>query len=351
VLRLGSYERPSLPKRLGRLVLLNSNENPYGPSPKVIEEIRASMPLLNRYPTDEDKEQVRNRLADYVGLGSENVVLGNGSDDLIDVVIRVFVETSDEVVIPTPTFSMYEILSGIAGGMPRRVQARPDMTWSLGAVLDAMTNKTKMIFLGNPNNPTGKPVDLGHLDELLRRDVIVVVDEAYVEFGARSVSSLVTEYENLVVLRTFSKVFGLAGLRLGYALCSRQVAKLVDRANLLYSVNVLALKAAGTALSDLSYAKEIQARIASGREYLYSRLKTVCGVDALPSVANFVLVNLAGTGCTSKDVTGYLMSEGVVVRDCSSIPGCGDKYVRVTVGTLEELELFVNALKSRFSGG
>jgi len=351
VLGLEPYKGPRFPKNVSGLVLLNSNENPYGPSPGVLKEIQSFMPLLSRYATVEVKERIKSKIADYVGLGPESIILGNGSDDLIDVAIRVFVDAGDEVVIPVPTFSMYEVLSRIAGGTPRTVQAQPDFTWDLEAVLGLMTERTKMVFFGNPNNPTGKPVDPGLLSELLRQDIIVVVDEAYVEFGVKSVSSLVAEYENLIVLRTFSKVFGLAGLRLGYALCDRRVAELMDRTNLPYSVNVVALKAADVALNNLDYVRQIQARIAAGREYLYSELRKVRGVEVLPSEANFVLVNVGGTGYRSQDITAYLMSKGIVVRDCSSIIGCGDRFIRVTIGTPEELSLFTSALRSKVSGG
>lgn len=351
VLGLESYQAPRFPKGVNRLVSLNSNESPYGPSPKVIEEICASLPLLNRYPTADARERVKGKIADYVGLSSENVVLGNGSDDLIDATIRVFMDPGDEVVIPIPTFSMYEILSRIAGGVPRTVQAQPDLTWNPETILGAMTKKTKMIFFGNPNNPSGRPADQSSLERLLRRDVVVVVDEAYVEFGARSVSSLVAERENLVVLRTFSKVFGLAGLRLGYALCSREVAELIDRTNLPYSVNVVALRAASAALNDLDHTKVVRARIAASRQYLYSELKKVGSLVSFPSEANFVFVDVSGTGYSSKDVTARLMLEGVSVRDCSSVLGCGDHYIRVTVGTPEELTLFTRALRSKVCGG
>ena len=351
MLGLEPYKGPRFPKNVSGLVLLNSNENPYGPSPGVLKEIQSFMPLLSRYATVEVKERIKSKIADYVGLGPESIILGNGSDDLIDVAIRVFVDAGDEVVIPVPTFSMYEVLSRIAGGTPRTVQAQPDFTWDLEAVLGLMTERTKMVFFGNPNNPTGKPVDPGLLSELLRQDIIVVVDEAYVEFGVKSVSSLVAEYENLIVLRTFSKVFGLAGLRLGYALCDRRVAELMDRTNLPYSVNVVALKAADVALNNLDYVRQIQARIAAGREYLYSELRKVRGVEVLPSEANFVLVNVGGTGYRSQDITAYLMSKGIVVRDCSSIIGCGDRFIRVTIGTPEELSLFTSALRSKVSGG
>ena len=201
-------------------IKLDANENPYGPSPRVLQAISESE-ALHTYP-DAEQRTLRAALAEYAGLATENIIVGNGSDEVLDMIIRLLLEPGDRVLSCIPTFGMYKFLTDVAGGQLIELQRTPDYGIDLDAIKAATDERTKLIFLASPNNPTGNSVPREKVIALLEMGLYVVIDEAYFEFAGHTVADLVNDYENLMVVRTFSKWAGLAGVRIGYAIVSRK---------------------------------------------------------------------------------------------------------------------------------
>jgi histidinol-phosphate aminotransferase len=201
------------------------------------------------------------------------------------------------------------------------------------------------VFICSPNNPTGNTISKEDLVKIARENVVVAVDEAYVEFAGESAVNLIGNYGNLFIIRTFSKAFGLAGLRIGYAITSPELAGLMRRIMPPFPVSVVALKAAEWVLDNSDYVMEVVKVVEEGRRYLFSKLSEIESIKVYPSKANFLLINLGGTGFTSTQVVKVLAEKGVFIRDCSGFRGLGKDYVRVTVGRMEENEAFLKEFK------
>jgi histidinol-phosphate aminotransferase len=233
------------------IIKLGSNENPLGPSPKAVRALIEAAPGANIYPSA-DAGELREALSKYTGFPVSNIVAsGPGMDGLLDGLCRIIIEKGDEVIIPTPTFSYYELPAKACGGKPVFIRRNPDFSVDPEKVLEAVSARTKIIFLCSPNNPSGNLLPEADLRKIVENTrSLVFVDEAYVEFADRNLSALVKEYDNLVIGRTFSKVFGLAGLRLGYGIMPEWLAKEYLRAATPFSVSLPALRAGLAALSD-----------------------------------------------------------------------------------------------------
>jgi len=326
------------------LAKLNSNENPLPPSRRVIECLAEALSTVNRYPSD--PVSLRAKIASYVSLKSGNVLIGNGSDELIDVAVKAFIDPGEEAVISIPTFQMYEFFTKLANGKVKLVKMKKDFRWDIEGILNAISNKTKIVFFCSPNNPTGNTVSEDDVLKVVERDVVVVVDEAYFEFSGKSLSQLIRKYGNVVVFRTFSKVFGLAGLRIGYVLGDSELIDSMRRVMPPFPVNVLALRAAEVAIGDTQYIGKVRGLVNVGKQYLYSELREIRDVRAYPSETNFILIDIRKTGIDSTGMFEALLRRGVLVRDCSSFRGLGRNFIRVTVGTMNENELFIKALKN-----
>jgi len=335
-------------------IKLSSNENPLGPSPKVVKEIVKSIEEgelnLNLYPWERNEEELRDEISRYVGasarIGKENIVIGAGVDGVLDTLVKIFIETGDEALIPIPTFSLYESLVRIAGGIPGYIKRKKgeDFSIPLDELIPACNEKTKMIFISSPNNPTGNCIPEAEMRAIIESvpKVMVVIDEAYVEFADSSLVNLVKEYENVLVLRTFSKAFGLAGLRVGYAVIPEWLASAYKKVSIPFSVNSIAIKAAIVALRDKAHLRKCVKLVKHEREFLLENLQRRF-LRVYPSQANFVLVDVSPR--KSYEVYEELMKNGLIVRDCASFRGAGDSFIRITVGTSEQNELVVEALK------
>jgi len=339
-------------------IKLSSNENPLGPSPAavraVVEALEAGELNLSIYPWERNEEALREEIARYIGIGIgigigvdvENIVIGAGIDGVLDTLVKIFVDKGDEVIIPIPTFSLYESLVKIADATPVYLSRNPDANYGIPAldIIAASNDKTRMIFLSSPNNPTGNRItgdDMRTLAESVSK-AMIAVDEAYVEFAKKSLVKVVNEYENVLVLRTFSKAFGLAGLRVGYAVLPEWLASIYKKVSLPFTVNNVALIAAVAALRDKEHLRRSVELVKSGRPYLKENLQGLFKV--YPSEANFVLVDVAPK--KSYAVFDALLKKGITVRDCSSFRGAGDSLIRISVGTLKQNEKVVAALKS-----
>lgn len=323
------------------IIKLGSNENPLGPSSKAVQALVDAAPCANIYPSA-DAIELREALSKYTGFPISNLIAsGPGMDGLLDGLCRLIIEKGDEVIVPTPTFAYYELPARACGGKPVFVSRRKDFSLSPEKILEAESKRTKMIFLCSPNNPSGNLLPENDLRVILENTrALVFVDEAYVEFADRNLAGLVREYDNLVVGRTFSKAFGLAGLRLGYGIMPEWLAKEYIRAATPFSVSLPALKAGMAALSDVDHLRKSIEIARVGREYLKERIPFM----VYPSQANFVLVDVAPL--KAKAVTQSLLKKGIIVRPCDSFREAGDTYIRVTVGTQEQNEKVVSAFEA-----
>ena len=323
---------------------LMSNESPFAPSERVIEAIVAAARKGNLYPTG--MTELRQKLGVREGLDGEHVMLGAGSTEVIDIIIRTFCGPGEEVLLSVPTFSMYEARTRTMGGIPVLVPMTPDADFDVSALISAVTERTKVIFLCSPNNPTGNPIQEAALRRILGLGLPTVIDEAYYELGEtpESLVYLLAEYPNAIVSRTFSKGFGLAGMRIGYAIAHPVVVKLLSRVKLPWNVSGLAIAAASAVLDDMEEQEGRLKQLRDGRAYLLRELAAMPGVTAMPSEANFVLVDVAACGTTSDAVLAGMLERGVFVR-ALTVHHAGRGMVRITVGTREQNERCIAVLQ------
>jgi histidinol-phosphate aminotransferase len=325
-----------------------SNESPYAPSPRVINAIIEAATRGNYYPGG--APALKSKLARRDSLGDGSVILGAGSTELIDVVIRTFVGPGEEVLLSVPTFSMYEARTRTVGGIPVLVPMTEEHDHDLAGLIRGVTERTKVIFLCTPNNPTGGRISEPDLKRLLRLGLPTVIDEAYHEFGeGESFSRLLEEFPNAIVLRTFSKAYGLAGIRLGYALAHPAVIRLLTRVKVPWNIPAITLAAASAALDD---AAEFDARIAElriARDELVEKLRRIDGLLPAPSEGNFVLIDVSATGQSAERLVEAMLKDGVLIRSLS-VHHAKRSYVRVTVGTPEQNARCVAAFE-RVLGG
>ena len=330
-------------------IKLASNENPLGPSPLALSALEGALSSLHRYP-DGSSFYLKRRMAELLNLSEEMIFLGNGSNEVIELLIRTFVSTGDEVVTGWPSFAVYPLVVTAAGANIVKVGLREDLTLDLDAMARAVGPKTRIVFIANPNNPTGR---ISKADELTRfldslpPDVIVCLDEAYFEY-VRSEEyqdslSYVKEGRPVVVLRTFSKIYGLAGLRIGYAVAPAEITDYMNRVRQPFNVNSLAQAAALAALADTGHIEKSRANNEAGIEYLFKEFAAL-GFDCVPTEANFFLVKV-GRG---KEIYDALLKRGVIVRPMGGY--CMDEYIRVTVGTRDENARLIETMGSLFAG-
>ncbi|MFH1102695.1 MAG: histidinol-phosphate transaminase [Pseudomonadota bacterium] len=324
---------------------LASNENPLGPSPKAVEAIIKALPDLNRYPDGSGKALVE-KLATVLRAAPENIVLGNGSDEIIGMLAKAFLRCGDEAILPRPSFLMYDIMIRSVGALPREVPLIGYETDLKGTAL-RITPKTRMIFLNNPHNPAGTIISKTDFDSFLNtvpEGVVIVVDEAYIEFvrDHRCLNSL--HYQGLgkpvVTLRTFSKAYGLAGLRIGYGVMDPEIAELLNRIRQPFNANSLAQAAASAALDDLSFVEKTVALVHSEIDFLYESLSTL-GVRYFPTQANYLLLDVEGN---ADEMFAEMLKKGIIVRSMTSYGY--PNYIRVSVGLHDQNIRFIEALKN-----
>jgi histidinol-phosphate aminotransferase len=325
------------------LVRMMSNESPHAPSARVVNAILEAALRGNLYPAG--SEQLADRLAGREGLPSGSVLLGAGSTELIDVVIRTFVAPGEEVLLSVPTFSMYEARTRTQGGIPVLVPMTDEHEHDLGGMIRAVTERTKVIFLCTPNNPTGGRIAEEDLRRLLRLGLPTVIDEAYYEFGeGASFAPWIAEFPNAIVLRTFSKAYGLAGLRLGYSLSHPAVKRLLSRVKVPWNLPAITLAAAGAALDDEAEHQVRLSELRSSRDELHRRIAAIGALRPVPSEGNFVLVDVSATGLSAERWVEALVAERVLVRSLG-VHHASRSWVRVTVGTQEQNALCVAAFE------
>ncbi len=326
-------------------VKLASNENPLGPSPKALEAIRERLSNLHRYPDGAGHDLVC-KIAERHGVTPDHIVIGNGSDDIIAMLIQATVRPGARVIVPHPSFLMYDISATAAGAVVDRVPLQ-NLTMDLAAMARQVSEDTRLLFVCNPNNPTGTVVsksDFNNFMEQLPDHVIVVVDEAYIEF-ARTANCLKTgrpEDMNrpLVTLRTFSKAYGLAGLRVGYGVMPKELAGILHRVRQPFNVNLLAQAGAAAALDDQDFLQRTVSLVHKGLDSLHAALDRM-GLGYFASDANFFLIDV---GQPADAVFEKMLAKGVIVRSMRSYGF--SEYIRVNVGLESENKRLIEALKA-----
>ena len=335
-----------------RVIRLASNEGALGPSPQAVRAYRDLAGDLHRYP-DGAHAALRAAIAAQHGLPAENIVCGAGSDELIGLLVRAYAGPGDEVLHSQYGFLMYAIAAKGAGATPVAAPER-DCTADVGAMLDRVTARTRLVFLANPNNPTGSLLPAAAVRRLhagLPKEVLLVIDSAYAEYVGEADyedgSALVAAHDNVVMLRTFSKIYGLAALRLGWAFCPPAVADVLNRLRGPFNTNAPAQAAALAALADRAHVAAAKAHNDKWLPWFRERV-TAAGFTALPSAGNFVLVRFGGAPAADAAAT-FLNSRGILPRQMGPY-GLGD-CLRITIGTADEMPIVAEALAAFAAGG
>ena len=329
---------------LKEVIKLASNESPFPPSPKVIEALQKHLKNLNRYP-DGACYYLRQALSRRLKVPAGQLIFGNGSDEILVMSVRAFVNEGEEVVLARPSFLIYKIASQVAGAKIREVPLK-NFRYDLSGMSQAVTKKTKIIFIGNPDNPASTYVTQRDLEAFLKGvspEVLILLDEAYFEFVREKdypdSLGLLKIYKNLVITRTFSKMYALAGLRIGYGIARPEVIDVLERVREPFNVNSLAQAAAVACLRDSAYYQRMAGLMRGQKKYLYENLERL-GLPFVESATNFILVNVK----TNSSLLGRaLLAKGVIIRDMNF---WGLKnFIRVTVGTPAENRKFIRALQ------
>ena len=328
------------------VIKMASNENPLGPSPKAVKAVEQMLPEIYLYP-DGSCYELKNTISQKLGVEPCNILVGNGSDESIKFVAETYLNTGDEIISPQPSFSEYEFAAKVMGA--RCIYSPLDSAFRLDLedMARRITGKTRAVFICSPNNPTGTIVSAGEIRGFLDKvpgEVLVVFDEAYREYvtdaGYMDTLDLLKEgRKNILILRTFSKIYGLAGLRVGYALGHEEIIASMNRVREPFNVNLLAQAAANAAINDNDHVRASREINEAGKAYLYRELGQL-GLKFFPTHANFIWLD---TGRNSRELFGQLLQKGVIVRT-GDIFGF-DSFIRVTIGLPEQNERFIAALK------
>ena len=334
---------------LKKIIKLASNENALGPSEKAIRAIRRALNEINLYP-DSNASQLKEKLAKKYHVTEGEIFVGNGTDEIIRIVVETFLNPKEEVIVAWPAFIIYSIATQIMEGRLIKIPLK-DYTHDLDRILDAVTDHTKLIFISNPNNPTGTIVDEYQVESFMkkvREDIIVVFDEAYYEYAEGDFPDTlkyIKERRNVITLRTFSKIYGLAGLRIGYGIAKKEIFSHMNRIRQPFNTNIIAQLGAGAALEDSEHVKRSKEMNEKGKNFFYKELSSL-GLKYIPTSGNFILVDVKRNG---KEIYEELLRKGVIIRpmDEYDLPF----YIRVTIGKPSQNIRFIEVLKEMKVGG
>lgn len=336
--------------KLQKVDKLASNENPLPPSPQVLKVIKDNLKNINLYP-DGSGYSLKQAIAKKYKVKTENIVLGNGSDEIIELLGRVFLNQPDEILVGENCFVRFCMAAQIMGAKVKSI-ARKDYHYDLSSMSKAISQRTKLIFIDNPNNPTGTYVSQRDLDIFLKEipdNVLLILDEAYSEYVQEKDYPQGLDYfkkgkENVFVLRTFSKIYSLAGLRIGYGIGSAKIVSYLEQVRPPFNTNILAQAAASVSLEDNQQILKTRKLIANQKKYLYQEFEKL-SLFYIPSVTNFILVNVGQSG---EKVFNDLLKKGIIVRPVSEY-GFSD-WIRVTIGTPAQNRRFIKELKEIMGG-
>jgi len=323
-----------------QIIKLDGNENPYGSSPR-IRRIFDDESLFHLYP-DPDHRELRAALSRYVGVGAEHIVAGAGADEILGLISQLLLEPGDKVINCPPTFGMYKFIVDVSGAQEVNVARTPNYDLDIDAIRDAIDDRTKIVFITSPNNPTGNPVTDGEITQLLDTGVAVIVDEAYFEFCGQSAVPLISRYDNLMVIRTFSKWAGLAGIRIGYGVFAPEVATYLSRIKMPYNLSAMAQRAGVESLIDLDYLLGNVEKIVQERDRMYSLFSELDLLRPIPSHGNFILCEVLGMEALR--LYEELRERTIFIRyfDTPLLRN----FVRISVGKPEQTDAVVEALKA-----
>jgi len=344
ILRILYQARPEYARLMG-------NELPFGISPKARQAIIKAIDRAHWYP-DSSYHDLKQALSRYTGFPDTHLAVGNGSTQFIDAIYHGFLRPGDAVLFCPPDYGPYRIRLHICGG--RFLEAPrppPDYPWEVDRILEVITPETSVVVVVSPNNPVGNCIGEDDLRRLLEEDVLVVLDEAYYEFADGTLAHLVHDYSNLLCLRTLSKAFGMAGLRMGYAIAQPKLAAYLSKVIPHFSVNALAAAAAIAALGDTEYLEFVRREIREGRAYLERELSRISGLRVFHSMTNFILCQITRQGLTSDNLTLRLAQRGILVRDYTGKPGLEGhgQFIRITVGTMDQNQALVREISDLLS--
>jgi histidinol-phosphate aminotransferase len=339
---------------LASVYKLASNENLFGPAGRVKEILKESIDSINYYP-DSDTHEIRTAIAEKFGISRDNIIMGDGTDQVIEMICDCFVDRQNNIVTGDPNFLIYEKSALISGGSAKKIPLLPDFSQDIQSILKAIDGKTKAIFIASPHNPSGTIISKKDFEYLLRstdRSILIVMDEAYYEYMPSQKQldtvSFLSGNPNLIVLRTFSKIYGLAGLRIGYGIADAEIITGLNKIRLPFNVSSMAQKAACAALADGGYILNIRDIISGEKDKFYSAFKEA-GIEYVESFANFILVK---TGDKSEAIIEELLRNGFIVRPGVNLglPG----YTRITLATPEIddkfLKIFMEIYKKLYQG-
>ncbi len=325
---------------LGRVIKLASNENPYGTSPKV-REVLKNFDRFHVYPSPKEISSLTEMISDYIGVETERIVVGAGIDGILETTFKMLVDPGDEVVIPIPSFPYYHTLTKVFDAVEVRIGRGSN--FEIVPPLPT-SDRTKIIIVCSPNNPTGNVEREEIVREVIESsDAVVFIDEAYAEFSDKNFIEM-TEYENVILARTFSKAFGLANLRIGYAVMPYDLKKAYMKVSTPFPVSSIAIACAMKALEDLDFMRRCVEKIVRERERLFRELRRF--VNVYPSKANFLFFE---SPIPASKLSYDLLRRGIIVRDCSKFIGCSKYAIRVSVGKREENDEFLRALEDVLS--
>ena len=340
------------------LVDFSSSINPLGPSPRALEAIKNCLSQLPLYP-DSNSTVLRETIARHFGgIGKDNVIVGNGSTELIYLFSEVFLKTGDVALIAAPSFGEYTSAVVRSGGKPKLIKSSQDFQVEPNAFTKYMAN-AKAIFLCNPNNPTSRLISHNALmqivDKALDENVVVFLDEDFIEFvedeKANSLVGAIVKYPNVFVLRTFTKFYGLTGLRVGYGIAEEETIAVFSRAKMPWNVNSLAQAAAVAALEDEVHSRKTLEVVRKEKGFLTQELARIRGFKVFPADTNFVFIDVRESGLEASEFRTKMIGYGILVRDCSSFTGLDKFYIRVAVKTRKENEKLLDAFRKVFSLG
>jgi histidinol-phosphate aminotransferase len=329
------------------IIKLGSNENPWGPSKKAMKAIEDNLKYINRYP-ESNLNYLKKEIAEYSNMSVENVIVGgDGADEIIDIIAKTFINSGDEFIVPLPSYMYYEFIFKPYGAVP--IYGRwniEDNTLDLNSVLESISNNTKVIFLCSPNNPTGGIISQEDIQKVLEAtDALVVIDEAYFEYSLINNIDLVNKYPNAFIMRTMSKVMGLAGMRVGYGLGNPEIIELMHRIKPVFSLTRASYVSTLATFKDKQFIRESIANGIESRDYLFNELSKFKKLNVMESKANYILVGIKKTGYSASELSKLLLKKGVIVRDCTSFRGLDEYWIRVSIGTINEDKKFIAILK------
>ena len=332
------------------LIRMMSNEGPFPPQKKVLDALIDGSKHANRYP--DSLKHIKKKIGEInFGTGPEWVILGNGSTEVLDMIFRAFMQPGEELIQSTPCYGIYIQRAAIMGAKTISILAKDNWEYDIDAIEKAITQKTKIIILANPNNPTGNLIDDSVYERLVKHNIIMICDEAYIEYSGLENSKvhLMKKYPNMIISRTLSKAYGLAGMRFGYALGHPETIEIVSKTIMSWNISIMSAFGAFAALSDQEGLKEKARLTNQGRDYIESEIAKIEGLTVYHTHGNYILIDASPTGATTEEIVGRVLEKHhIILRKVSPFKERKGLF-RITIGNKEENEKCVKAVKEFFA--